>query len=109
MREFKIGDSVLIRTDLVVNQVYRTNNGAPRAYFAKQMTKYKGKKLPFHPKKHETFYYVTVQGDIEEEDFYEGYTFHYLLCKLGKCYKTYKEAEKHVEEDVKFYKNMQKG
>lgn len=31
---------------------------------------------------------------------------HYLLCKLGKCYKTYKEAEKHVEEDVKFYKNM---
>jgi hypothetical protein len=45
MREFKIGDSVLIRTDLVVGQVYRTNNGAPRAYFAKQMTKYKGKKL----------------------------------------------------------------
>ena len=45
MREFKIGDSVLIRTDLVVNHVYRTNNGAPRAYFAKQMTKYKGKKL----------------------------------------------------------------
>jgi len=68
--------------------------------------KYKVKKIPFHPKKHETFYYVTVQGDIEEEDFYEGYTFHYLLCKLGKCYKTYKEAEKHVEEDVKFYKNM---
>ena len=31
------------------------------------------------------------------------------ICKLGKCYKTYKEAEKHVEEDVKFYKNMQKG
>nr|DAF66507.1 MAG TPA: Ribosomal protein L21e [Caudoviricetes sp.] len=45
MREFKIGDSVLIRTDLVVNHVYRTNNGAPHAYFAKQMTKYKGKKL----------------------------------------------------------------
>lgn len=43
MREFKIGDSVLIRTDLVVNHVYRTNNGAPRAYFAKQMTKYKGR------------------------------------------------------------------
>lgn len=31
---------------------------------------------------------------------------HYLLCKLGKCYKTYKGAKKHVEEDVKFYKNM---
>ena len=28
------------------------------------------------------------------------------ICKLGKCYKTYKEAEKHVEEDVKFYKNI---
>ena len=45
MRNYEIGDSVLIRTDLVVNQVYRTDNGAPRAYFAKQMTKYKGKKL----------------------------------------------------------------
>lgn len=32
---------------------------------------------------------------------------HYLLCNLGKCYKTYEEAEKHVEEDIKSYKNMQ--
>lgn len=69
--------------------------------------KYKVKKPPFHPKKHETFYYVTVLGDIEKEDFYEEYTFHYLLCNLGKCYKTYEEAEKHVEEDIKSYKNMQ--
>lgn len=34
MRNYEIGDSVLIRTDLVVNHVYRTNNGVPRAYFA---------------------------------------------------------------------------
>lgn len=45
MRNYEIGDNVLIRTDLVVNQIYKTDNGAPRAYFAKQMTKYKGKKL----------------------------------------------------------------
>lgn len=45
MRKFKIGESVLIRTDLAVGQVYRTNNGAPQAYFAEQMTIYKGKKL----------------------------------------------------------------
>ena len=44
---------------------------------------------------------------IGKEDFYEEYTFHYLLCNLGKCYKTYEEAEKHVEEDIKSYKNMQ--
>ena len=30
MGKFKIGESVLIRTDLVVGQVYRTNNGAPQ-------------------------------------------------------------------------------
>lgn len=45
MRKFKIGESVLIRTDLAVGQVYRTNNGAPQAYFAEQMTIYKGKKI----------------------------------------------------------------
>ena len=45
MRKFEIGDNVLIRTDLVVNQIYKTDSGAPRAYFTKQMTKYKGKKL----------------------------------------------------------------
>lgn len=45
MRNYEIGDNVLIRTDLVVNQIYKTDGGAPRAYFAKQMTKYKGKKL----------------------------------------------------------------
>jgi hypothetical protein len=45
MGKFKIGESVLIRTDLVVGQVYRTSNGAPQAYFAEQMTIYKGKKL----------------------------------------------------------------
>lgn len=43
MRKFEIGDNVLIRTDLVVGQVYKTDSGAPRAYFTKQMTKYKGK------------------------------------------------------------------
>ena len=51
---------------------------------------------------------LSFLGDIEKEDFYEEYTFHYLLCNLGKCYKTYEEAEKHVEEDIKSYKNMQK-
>lgn len=70
--------------------------------------KYKVKKIPFHPERYETFYYVNVKGNIEEEDFYEGYTFHYLLYNLGKCYKTKKEAIEHITEDVKFYKNMQK-
>lgn len=47
MRKFKIGESVLIRTDLAVGQVYRTNNGAPQAYFAEQMTIYKGDLLKY--------------------------------------------------------------
>lgn len=34
-----------------------------------------------------------------------------MLCykDMSFCSASYKEAEKHVEEDVKFYKNMQKG
>lgn len=68
--------------------------------------KYKVKKIPFHPKNEEIFYFVDVLGGIQGVTFDERCTLHYLLCKLGKCYKTYKEAKKHVEEDVKFYKNM---
>lgn len=57
-------------------------------------------------KNEEIFYFVDVLGGIQGVTFDERCTLHYLLCKLGKCYKTYKEAKKHVEEDVKFYKNM---
>lgn len=63
MRKFKIGESILIRTDLVVGQVYRTNNGAPQAYFAEQMTTYKGKKLLIVGKDY-TGYICSYKGEV---------------------------------------------
>lgn len=70
--------------------------------------KYKVKKIPFHPKNEEIFYFVNVLGEIQGVTFDERCILHYLLCKLGKCYKTEKEAEKHVEEDINFYRSLQK-
>lgn len=70
MRKFKIGESVLIRTDLVVGQVYRTNNGAPQAYFAEQMTIYKGKKLLIVGKNCNS-YICAYNGEILDWSFVE--------------------------------------
>jgi hypothetical protein len=70
MRKFEIGDNVLIRTDLVVNQIYKTDSGAPRAYFTKQMTKYKGKKLLIVGKDYKG-YICSYNGEILDWSFVE--------------------------------------
>lgn len=45
MRKFKIGDNVLIRTDLVKSVFYKNENGQETVWFAKEMEEYKGKIL----------------------------------------------------------------
>lgn len=63
MGKFKIGESVLIRTDLVVGQLYGTNNKVPRVYFTEQMAIYKGKKLLIVGKD-DTDYTCSYKGEV---------------------------------------------
>lgn len=70
--------------------------------------KYKVKKIPFYPENNEIFYFVDILGGIQAVTFDERCTLHYLLCNLGKCYKTKKEASEHITEDINFYRSLRK-
>lgn len=59
------------------------------------------KKISFCPEYGEIFYYVTVLGGIQEARFDKDCTFHCMLRKAGKCYRTRNEAKKHLHEDFK--------
>ncbi len=64
------------------------------------------KKISFCPEYGEIFYYVTVLGGIQEVRFDKDCTFHCLLCKAGKCYRTRNEAKKHLIDDYKKLREM---
>ena len=64
------------------------------------------KKISFCPEYDEIFYYVTVLGGIQEVRFDKDCTFHCLLCKAGKCYRTRNEAKKHLIDDYKKLREM---
>ena len=45
MKKFEIGDSVLIKTDLVKSTLYSNEKGQKTVWFTKEMEEYKGKIL----------------------------------------------------------------
>lgn len=57
------------------------------------------KKLPFKPEEHELYYYVGLyNGEIFSIPYSREYALDEMRIKSGNCYRTEKEAEKHVDE-----------
>ncbi len=65
------------------------------------------KKKPWQPRIGDTYFYIgineeTGKGAVHLDTLYNNKDIKYLLLqKLGKCYRTYCEAEKHLEQDYK--------
>lgn len=59
------------------------------------------KKISFCPEYDEIFYYVTVLGGIQEVRFDKDCTFHCLLRKAGKLYRSEEEAKRYLDKDYK--------
>lgn len=56
-------------------------------------------KLPFKPEEREPYYYVGLyNGEIFSISYSRGYAQDEMRIKSGNCYRTYEEAEKHVDE-----------
>ena len=60
------------------------------------------KKGSYRPQNGDIYYYVTAQRAVGKTTFFDIFTLDNLLRKTGKCYRTYEEAEKHLEQDYKY-------
>lgn len=60
MMEFKVGDKVKVRTDLIIDNTYGYNNGC---YFVEQMGKYKGKIYTIENIEREDRYTLNLEND----------------------------------------------
>lgn len=59
------------------------------------------KKLPWKPQNYDVYYYVTAGRAVEKTTFSDNFTLDCMLRNAGKCYRSYKEAEEHLEQDYK--------
>lgn len=64
------------------------------------------KKKPYWPKPGQEYFYIDINTNscdslINKAIFNEHYLMDIFLRKYGKCYRTYNEAEKHLEKDYK--------
>lgn len=57
------------------------------------------RKLPFKPKESELYYFISLNsGEVANTYYYSDISYRKLNVKSGNCYRTYKEAKKHVDE-----------
>lgn len=59
------------------------------------------KKIPYRPKVNDVYYCVTPERTIARSFFSPTSILDCMLYKAGKLYRTFKEAERHLDEDYK--------
>lgn len=64
-------------------------------------------KLPWKPKNREKYWYVNTLGYIHS-DIFDSYTVDLLWYKAGRVYRTYEEAKAHLEEDKRYWDEIEK-
>lgn len=64
-------------------------------------------KLPWKPKNREKYWCVNTLGYIHSNIF-DSYTVNLLWYKAGRMYRTYEEAKAHLEEDKRYWDEIEK-